>query len=112
MAPFITAFVLGWTEFSDSSAVATLTSGDTHVPLEFRFNQRSEVSDIVGQRFAEQNGEYQLRPWRVACGEYAERHGLLIPIVCEVAWLNGERLESYWRGRIVDIVYEFAAAER
>jgi hypothetical protein len=99
---------VAWTELSDSSAVATLSAGGTHVSLEFRFNQRNEVSEIVGQRFAEQDGEYQLRPWHVACGEYGERHGLLIPIACEVAWLNGERLEPYWRGRIVEITYEFA----
>jgi hypothetical protein len=48
---------VAWTELSDSSAVATLSAGGTHVSLEFRFNQR---------------------------------------------------LEPDWRGRIVEITYEFA----
>jgi hypothetical protein len=33
---------------------------------------------------------------------------MLVPIEAEVAWLLPEGARPYWRGRIVDIGYDFA----
>jgi hypothetical protein len=97
-----------WEPRSDSAAVATISEGETSVSLEFRFNERDEVSEVVGQRFAENQGAYELRPWVVRCQEYAGRHGVLIPLTCEVSWVNSGVRAPYWRGSIEEIFYELA----
>jgi hypothetical protein len=97
-----------WEPLSDRSALATLTDAETSVSLEFRFNERDEISDIVGQRYAESQGRFELREWRVRCGDYRERHGLLIPVTCEVSWMTPSGPAPYWRGTIDQISYTFA----
>ena len=97
-----------WQPVSESAALATIADGETSVSLEFRFNDREEVSEIVGQRYAENRGEYELRPWVVRCEQYVHRHGMLIPIACEVSWITPEGRTPYWRGTIEQIDYEMA----
>ena len=54
-----------WAPADDRAAIATITDGETAVSLEFRFNERDEVVEVVGERFAEDRGEDTLRPWQV-----------------------------------------------
>ena len=107
-----TAFLPGsgitWAPAGDRAAIATITDGETAVSLEFRFNGSDEVVEVVGERFAEDRGEYALRSWQVTCREYQRQSGILIPSFCEVAWLMPEGRVPYWRGRVVDIAYELA----
>jgi hypothetical protein len=39
---------------------------------------------------------------------YEERHGMLVPLDGEVAWLLSEEEKPYWRGHITDLDYELA----
>jgi hypothetical protein len=107
-----TAFLPGsgitWAPAGDRAAVATITDGETAVSLEFRFNDKDEVAEVVGLRFAENNGSYELRPWQVQCGDYARESGMLVPLFCEVAWQTAEGRAPYWRGRFTQIAYELA----
>ncbi len=107
-----TAFLPGsgitWAPAGDRAAIATITDGETAVSLEFRFNDRDEVVEVVGERFAEDRGEYTLRTWQVTCREYQRQSGILIPSFCEVAWLMPEGRVPYWRGQVVEIAYELA----
>jgi hypothetical protein len=109
---FPTAFLPGsgvtWAPISDRAALATIADGSTSVSLEFRFNERAEVAEIAGPRFAEQNGEFVLREWRVRCHEYQRVEGVLIPVACEVSWQMPGGPLPYWRGRIVEMLYELA----
>ena len=109
---FPTAFVPGsgvtWTPIGDRAALATIADGDTSVSLEFKFNERAEVAEIVGQRFFEQNGEFVLREWRVKCHKYQRFNGVLIPVACEVSWQMPDGPLPYWRGRIAEMTYELA----
>jgi hypothetical protein len=109
---FPTAFLPGsgitWAPLTDRAAIATVTDGETSVSLEFRFNDRDEVAEVVGPRFAEQQGAYELRPWQVLCGSYQAQSGMLIPAFCEVAWQMPDGRLPYWRGRVVQIEYELA----
>jgi hypothetical protein len=47
-------------------------------------------------------------PWHGRYWNYAERGGIQVPLEGEVAWLLPEGARPYWRGRIVEIVHEFA----
>jgi hypothetical protein len=97
-----------WKPVSDRAAIASITDGETSVSLEFHFNDRDEVTEVVGQRFAEENDAYVLRPWQVQCRDYQRHDGMLIPAFCEVAWQRPEGRVPYWRGRVAQITYEFA----
>jgi Family of unknown function (DUF6920) len=105
---FLTGSGITWAAAGDRAATATITDDDTTVALEFRFNDRDEVVEVVGQRFAEENGAYVLRPWQVLCRDYQRQSGMLIPAFCEVAWQRPEGRVPYWRGRVVQIAYELS----
>jgi hypothetical protein len=107
---FPTALLPGavtWSGVDDHNAIATLADGGTTVSLKFRFDDQDRIVEISGDRFAEQNGRYTLRPWRIVCSEHAEHMGIVIPEHCEVMWLGLQGPEPYWRGRIASIVYGF-----
>jgi hypothetical protein len=109
---FPTVFLPGsgitWQPAGDRAAIASVSDGETSVSLEFHFNDGDEVTEVVGQRFAEEKGAYVLRPWQVQCRDYQRQDGMLIPTFCEVAWQRPEGRVAYWRGRVAQITYEFA----
>jgi hypothetical protein len=47
-------------------------------------------------------------PWQGRWSDYEFRDGMLIPLAGEVAWMLGEGPKPYWRGRITNVVYEWA----
>jgi hypothetical protein len=49
-----------------------------------------------------------LTPWRGRVWNYDERGGMRMPLDGEVAWLLPEGAKPYWRGRVTEILYEFA----
>jgi hypothetical protein len=58
-------------------------------------------------RFREEKGKYILTPWAVRVWNYEERDGMRIPIEGEVEWqLPAGRL-PYWKGKIVDVKFDF-----
>lgn len=100
---------VSWSAVDDEVAMATLTDGATTVSLRFHVDPRGAVTLIEGDRYAENDGAYTLRPWRVACGEYRPIDGMKIPGYCEVSWVTEKGVEPYWRGRVTAITYTFAA---
>ncbi len=97
---------VAWAPRDDRSAIATLRDGATTVSLVFEFAEGHVVS-ISGDRYKENQGAYTLEPWRIECGDYAERDGMTIPLRCEVSWITNGRPEPYWRGRITGITYRY-----
>jgi hypothetical protein len=100
-----------WTSRDERSATVTLRDGANTVSLVFEFDPEGLVTSIAGDRFKENGGAYTLQPWRIRCGEYRERDGMVIPLQCEVAWIADGRLEPYWRGRITSITYRYNSLE-
>jgi len=98
-----------WSAIDDTKALATLTDSGTTVSLEFRFNEKGEVSGVFSPgRFREEKGKYILTPWAVRVWNFEERGGMRIPLEGEVAWqLSGGNM-PYWKGRIVDVQYDLA----
>lgn len=100
---------LQWSAIDDRRALATLADARTTVSLEFSFNEGGEVIGIfTPARFRKVNGKYEPFPWAGRFWNYEERGGMMIPIEGEVEWHLPEGNAPYWRGRIVDVDYDFA----
>jgi hypothetical protein len=98
---------LAWAARDDRSARVSIRDGDAEVGLVFEFEPEGFVTAMHGDRYKEDHGRYSLQPWTIACNEYEERDGMLIPLHCEVAWMKDGRAESYWRGRITSVSYRY-----
>jgi hypothetical protein len=97
-----------WEPVSDRAARVFLADGRTGVSLEFRFDEKGDVSEIfTPERFAENNGRYTPEPWLVRCEEYAEFDGVRIPVACSVEWQLASGPLPYWRGRITSARYQY-----
>ncbi len=98
-----------WTPIDGSSARATLTDGDTTVSLVFHFNASGEItSSFATSRPREVNGEMRPTPWAGSYADYAEQDGMRIPTRGEVVWHLEDRRLPYWRGRVLEAMYEYA----
>jgi hypothetical protein len=98
---------VAWRPRDDRSAVVTLRDGDVTVSLTYEFNDRDLVSRITGDRYKEGGGAYSVQPWQIECDEHAGRDGMVIPLRCEVSWIDGGLAQPYWRGRITTITYGY-----
>jgi hypothetical protein len=99
---------VAWRAIDDSRALATLADSGTKVSLEFSFNAKGEITRIYSaSRYREAGGKYELTPWVVQVRAYEERGGMRIPLEGEVSWQLPEGLQSYWKGRIMDVQYGF-----
>ncbi len=99
---------LTWQPIDNMTARASLTDSGTTVSLEFRFNERGEIVSVFAPvRFREVNGQYIPTPWLGRFWNYQERHGMLLPIDGEVAWQVSGVSFPYWRGKLVDIEFDF-----
>lgn len=100
-----------WTAVDDRSATATMQDGDTTVTLLFRFNADDMIDSIRAEaRGALIGGVSVPTPWEGHWRNYELHDGMLVPSAGEVAWVFPAEPQPspYWRGRITNIVYEFA----
>jgi hypothetical protein len=98
-----------WSALDRDSALATLSGAGVSVSLEFRFNEGGEVTRVFAPgRHREVRGRYEPTPWAGYFRHYDERGGMRIPIEGEVEWQLAGRALPYWKGRVVDVEYEFA----
>jgi hypothetical protein len=98
-----------WEGIDDSSARATLTDGATSASLEFRFDQDGLISTAWARsRCRIANRAFQTAPWQGRFGSYAQRGGMRVPLEAEAEWQLPNGPLPYWRGRLLDIQYEFA----
>jgi len=97
-----------WKAIDSNRALATLTDSGTTVSLEFRFNAQGEIAEIfTSGRYRETEGKYVLTPWVVKVWNYEERSGMRIPLDGEAAWQLPEGRQPYWKGKVVDVQYDF-----
>ena len=98
-----------WDVIDDTSARASLVDDVTTVSLVFRFDAQGLIhSAHAAARYRTVNGALVAIPWQGRFWAYEMRSGMRIPLHGEVAWLLPDGLLPYWRGRITDIIYEFA----
>lgn len=99
-----------WESIDNSTARATLKDGDTVVSLDFRFDEAGLIATVSAEARARTvKGGLVFAPWIGRFWDYEVRDGMRIPLSGEVAWqLPDGSLFPYWRGRIMNIVYDFA----
>ena len=99
-----------WEAVDDASARATLRDGDTAATLLFRFGADGLIesfhADARGRGIVA--GVATRAPWEGRYEDYAERGGMRVPLVGEVAWILPEGRKSYFKGRVSRIDFEFA----
>jgi len=96
-----------WKGIDDASARATLCDGATTVTLEFRFGTDGLIAAVWAE--SRPRSATEAAPWlcRISC--YEQRSGMRIPLQGEVEWQLPSGPVPYFRGRMTDIDYEFAA---
>lgn len=98
-----------WDAVDARAARATLIDGPTSVTLLFTFAPDGMIERVRAEARGRTVGkESVLTPWEARFWNYAERDGMWIPLDAEVSWLLPEGLRPYWRGRLIEIAYEFA----
>ncbi|PAP75929.1 hypothetical protein BSZ37_05480 [Rubrivirga marina] len=98
-----------WAAVDDRSASGTLTDGGTSVTLLFTFDERDLIDTVRAEaRGRMVGGEIVPTRWLGRYWNYEERGGMRVPLDGEVAWLPPEGEQTYWRGHITGIDYEFA----
>ncbi len=97
-----------WEPVDERSAYGTLSDGDVSITMLFTFDERDLIDTVQAEaRGRTVGGEIVPTPWRGRFWNYAERHGMLVPLDGEVAWLLPEGEKPYWRGHITHLDYEF-----
>jgi hypothetical protein len=98
-----------WKAINDRSAYATMIEGNISVTMLFSFNEQDLIDTVSAEaRRRIINGKFVPTPWQGHFWNYEERGGMLVPLDGEAAWLLPEGAKPYWRGHIVESVYEFA----
>jgi hypothetical protein len=96
-----------WEAIDETLARATLTDGATTVSLVFKFNAEGAIETMRAE--ARNRDELTTMPWNGRFWEYAIRDGMLIPLEGEVGWEYPEGTRLYYKGKVTEINYEFAA---
>lgn len=98
-----------WSVIDDNRALATLKDSGTTVSLEFHFSAAGEITGVFSPgRYREVKGRYELTPWAGHFRNYEERNGIKIPVAGEVEWQLPGGNFPYWRGRVIEVEYDFA----
>lgn len=98
-----------WEAVNGTSAKAMLEDGEITVAMLFRFNEDGLIeSGRVEARGRTVAGAVIPTPWEGRWSHYELRDGMLIPLEGEVAWMLPDGPKPYWRGRIINLSYEFA----
>ena len=98
-----------WQALDPTSARATLVDGATTATLDVRFGADGLIDTVTAAARSRTVGQGSVAtPWQGRFWNYSERHGVLVPLEGEVAWLLPSGPWPYWRGRLETVDYEFA----
>lgn len=98
-----------WEAVDGNAARAVMRDGDVRVDLLFRFREDGLIASVFSEaRGRTVGGKTVPTPWEGRWSRYENRHGMLIPIEGEVAWLTPEGRRPYWRGTLKSIEYRFS----
>jgi len=99
-----------WEAIDDNCARGTLTDGATTVSIVFRFNSEGTIDTFrADARYGTFGGKLVAMPWCGRMWEYAVRDGMYIPLNGEVGWERPEGTWLYYKGRVIEIEYEFVS---
>lgn len=96
-----------WTRVDDGSADATLRDGVVRVTLRFHFGADHLIQRVSGQRGRMLKGQMVMSSWEGQWSDYQMHNGLRVPMRGEVAWLTPQGRQTYWRGTVQSLDYEY-----
>lgn len=99
---------LSWSPVDASSARATLCDGGTSATLTFVFDSDGLITTVrADARGRTSGGVIVPTPWEGRWRDYEPRNGMLVPTGGEVAWIQPQGPQPYWRGQVASLDYEF-----
>jgi hypothetical protein len=99
---------VSWRPLDHCSATATLSDGATTVSMVAHFASTGEITGLTAMRPREVRGTTVLTPWVAHLSDYSARSGMQVPSAGDVEWTLSTGPLPYWRGRIVNVHYDFA----
>ncbi len=100
---------VSWSPIDHLSATATLRDGATTASMDAHFGPAGEISSISAMRPRRLNGSSVLTPWIARLAGYSARGGMQVPTSGCAEWMLPTGPLPYWRGRLVDVQYDFTA---
>ena len=97
-----------WESVDEKKAIAHLTIADISVALEFRFNNRGEITGVYTEdRFGKFGDKYIKYPWEGFFRNYQEFNGIKTPTEGQVGWHLPEGWWLFWKGRIINADFKY-----
>ena len=76
--------------------------------MTFTFNQSGLIDTVWAAARSRVNGKiFEYMPWQGRFWNYAERNGMMVPLVAEVAWLPPDGAKPYYRSKLSSISFDF-----
>ena len=99
-----------WEAVDGASANATIVDGRLTLTLLFRFNEAGPIDSVhADSRGAGVGKDMVMLPWDCGLSDYQRRHGMLLPMTGEAAWMRPDGRKAYFRGGVTALSYEFAS---
>jgi hypothetical protein len=99
-----------WQAIDDRRARFTFYDGDISITCLVIFNADHLIETLRVENRAAISGKVTvMMPWEARLSGYQYRHGMLLPLKGEAAWIKQGQRRPYWRGTITRINFEFAA---
>jgi len=98
-----------WDAVDDASANATLVDGPLKLTLLFRFNAAGLIDSFRAEaRGAGVGKDMVMLPWEGHWTDYRVCDGMTVPFTGEVAWVRPEGRQTYFRGTVTTMCYEWS----
>lgn len=97
-----------WQAVDDTSANATIADGTLTVSLMFDFDAAGLIASVrAAARGAGVGKDMVMLPWVCSLSNYQLRHGMLLPMAGEAAWLRPQGRSAYFKGSVANLSVEF-----
>ena len=98
-----------WEAVDDTSANGTIVDGPLTLTLLFRFNEAGPIDSVhADSRGAGVGKDMVMLPWDCGLSNYQPRHGMLLPMTGEAAWMRSEGRKAYFVGHVTALSYAFS----
>lgn len=96
-----------WEAVDDRSANATMMDGSMTLTLLFRFDEAGLIESFRAEARGGMVGTVMVQaPWEGRFSNYERRHGMMVPLEGEVAWIRPEGRKTYFKGVVTRLVHE------
>lgn len=100
-----------WAAVDEHSARATLVDGPLSLSLLFSFDAQGLMAAVRAESRSRMVGsQVSAAPWEGRWSQQQRVDGMTVPFSGEVAWVLPEGVQTYWRGTITSLRYEWAPA--